>query len=126
MPTAHRQVTHNIVNVIFVGYRVTKYCGEHLVLVNELPEPDPVPVHQSTKLRRSIESKDEKDASESENVFSDLEGPVAEALIQNDQMFHNLKILKSSPSEIQGNGRSVPGEDTKSAKLNKGVFYSQV
>lgn len=98
-----------------------------MILVNELPEPDPDPilVHQSTNLKRSLKSKNEKEASKSEKVSSNL-GPVAEPLIQNDQMFHNLKILKSSPSEIQNHHHGVPGEDTKSAKLNKGVFYSQV
>lgn len=108
--------SHNIVIVIYVGYRITKYCGEHLVLVNELPEPDPV--HQSTNLKRTIKAKSEKKA--------DRGGPVAEALIQNDQMFHNLKILKSSPSEKDSNRQSAPDEDAKSAKLNQGVFYSQV
>lgn len=120
--------SHNIAIFNYVGYRVTKYCGEHLVLVNELPEPDPdpIPVHQSTKLKRSLRPKNEKESSESDNVSSDREGPVAEEIIQNDQMFHNLKILKSSPSEIQGNRQSVPDEVTKSAKLNKGNSYSQV
>lgn len=87
-----------------------------MVLVNELPEPDLVPLHQSTKIKRTLQSKNEKDR----------EGPLAEALLQNDKIFHNLKILKSSPSEIQNNRQSVPVEDAKSAKLNKEFFYSQV
>lgn len=120
--------SHIIAIVIYVGYRVTKFCGEHLILVNELPEPDPDPVlvHQSAKLKGSLKSKNEKEAFESEHVSSDLEGPVTEPLIQNDQMFHSLKILKSSPPEIQNHHHGVLGEDTKSAKLSKGVFYSQV
>lgn len=112
---------------IYLGYRVIKYCGEHLVLVNELPEPDPDPVsvHQSTKLTRSLKPNNEKDASKSGIFSSDRDVPVAETLVQNDQMFHNLKIFKSSSSEIQSDRHSVPDEDTKSAILNEGVF-SQV
>lgn len=58
-------------------------------------------------------------------------GPIAEALIQNEQMFHSLKILKPSPSEIEKERRKsmqtqTAEKDTNTASQRKGRIYSQV
>lgn len=75
-----------------LGYRVSKYCGEHLVVVNESPVPEP-----TYHFQRSLSSTD----NDINQNTADPDGPIAEALIQNDKMFHNLKILKPAPSDMQ-------------------------
>lgn len=114
-----------------IGYRLNKFCGEHLVVVNESPEPQPdYPTHQRSLPYFDSSSDIErysKDLHEANNV--DREGPVAEALIQNEQMFHHLKILKPSPSEMENERRKSvsAGEQLAIDKPTprKGV-YSQV
>lgn len=56
-------------------------------------------------------------------------GPIAEALIQNEQMFHSLKILKPSPSEMEKErhkSTQTDEKDTDTASKRKGRIYSQV
>lgn len=116
-----------------VGYRLNKFCGEHLIVVNESPEPEPAyPPHQ-----RSVPNAADSSNDIERHAHSDLfktnsivrDGPVAEALIQNEQMFHHLKILKPSPSETENERRKSAsnGEQLTLEKPNprKGI-YSQV
>lgn len=95
---------------------MNKYCGEHLIVVNESPVPEPT-YHSQRSL-----SNNGNDDTEKNDV--DSNGPVAEALIQNEQMFHHLKILKPSPSEMQNERIDSTGSSKKQA-MRKGV-YSQV
>lgn len=104
-----------------LGYRLNKFCGEHLKVKNESPEPEPeLSMHQ----QRSVSN--ENDIQSDDNGMQ-RDGPFAEALIQNELMFHHLKILKPSPSETENERRksaSMAGKLDKPAP-RKGV-YSQV
>lgn len=94
---------------------MNKYCGQHLIIANEIQptEPDSLPSpprsHSPTWDADNEPHKGE---------------PVAEALIQNEQSFHHLKILKSSieqPEQIP----YEPIRPTKQKNKNRRV-YSQV
>lgn len=106
-----------------LGYRLNKYCGEHLVVVNEIQEleqePDNVP-HQ-----RSLSNENDIERVPSGFREENNDGPIAEALIQNEQMFHHLKILKPSPSELENERRKSASTDENVDRPRKGV-YSQV
>lgn len=106
----------------FTGYRVNKFCGEHLIIANESPVPDPT--YHPTQQRSPSENDIEIDSSGNENK---LDGPVAEALIQNEQMFHQLKIWKPSPSELENERKKAAAVNNayKQPSIRKGV-YSQV
>lgn len=83
------------------------------MIVNESPEPDPI-----YKQRRSI--------SKNEQISSEVKEPIAEALVQNEPTFHQLKILKSSTSDKGNRERFIPAiNENKQSVINKGVF-SQV
>lgn len=107
------------------GYRLNKFCGEHLVVVNESPEPDPIPPPHQRSLSNDIEKKYSSLTREANLV--DRDGPIAEALIQNEQMFHHLKILKPSPSEMENERRKsvAASEQVEKPAPRKGI-YSQV
>lgn len=97
---------------------MNKYCGEHLIIVNESPVPDPT--YQPSPHQRSLpgEENDEENSIEQD-------GPIAEALIQSEQMLHHLKILKSSaPSESEYERRKAAAAAEKQSH-RKGI-YSQV
>lgn len=110
------------------GFRLNKYCGEHLVIANESPALDPTPpTHQLRSInnkRKSLTSNTLELADDDAEVFDE---PIAEALIQNEQTFHHLKILKSSPAE-DAYERQMAG--AAEAKLNRQSqrkkVYSQV
>lgn len=99
-----------------VGYRVSKYCGEHLVIVNESPVPE-----STYHSQRSLPS------TENDVEQADEDGPRAEALIQSDQMFHHLKILKPAPSEMQSEyQRPADNSDQMPYRKPRKGVYSQV
>lgn len=109
----------------FLGYRINKFCGEHLMIVNESPAPDPT--HYPSPKERSVpenasESYTEEDIVEDNG--SNENGPVASALLQNEQAFHHLKILKSSQSDLEYERKKVASVEAQE-KPNKKVF-SQV
>ncbi|XP_031624610.1 uncharacterized protein LOC116341594 isoform X2 [Contarinia nasturtii] len=119
---------YGIVHIKYIcmeSYRLNKFCGEHLVVVNESPEPEP-------EIGDSPEPRSLPNENEIERIPSGLqeengverEGPIAEALIQNEQMFHHLKILKPSPSEMENQRRKSTAEAQQIDKPRKGV-YSQ-
>lgn len=127
-----------IVSIIFwvffclfssVGYRLNKFCGEHLKVENESPEPESeLPsFHQ-----RSISHKNDIRRATNDDMVRNNNngGPIAEALIQNEQMFHSLKILKPSPSEMEKEHHKSAQTDEKdttdTASKRKGRIYSQV
>lgn len=94
---------------------MNKYCGQHLIIANEIQptEPDSLP---SPPRSHSPTYDADKEPPKGE--------PVAEALIQNEQSFHHLKILKSSieqPEQIP----YEPIRPTKQKNKNRRV-YSQV
>lgn len=97
--------------VSFTAYRVNKYCGQHLIVANEVQDvdSDPLPLPRA----RSTPDDDEERAE-----------PVAEALIQNDQNFHHLKILTSS-AERPVHVPYEPIKPTKQKNKNRRI-YSQV
>lgn len=121
---------------VTAGYRLNKYCGEHLIIANESPQLDPIlpPTHhqravpdkQKTALTsNTLELSDGNEADDgAAEVFDE---PVAEALIQNEQAFHHLKILKSSPVDDAYEREIIAAAK---AKLNrqqpKKKVYSQV
>lgn len=96
------------------------------MVVNESPEPEPEIV--DAPAQRSVPNENEVEripsALKEENGI-EREGPFAEALIQNEQMFHHLKILKPSPSEMENQRRKSLAEVEQLEKPRKGV-YSQV
>lgn len=102
--------------LFLLGYRLNKYCGQHLRIENESPDPEPeFPLYQ-----RSVPSNNDIQRSE-------RNGPIAEALIQNEQMFHSLKILKPSPSETENERRkSALIEDKHDKAATRKGIYSQV
>lgn len=113
-----------------VGYRLNKFCGEHLIVVNESPEPEleypPTPHHRSLPEENDIDRGGLRD----ENGI-ERNGPVAEALIQNEQMFHHLKILKPSPSEMENERRKSASQAEKidkpaTTRARARKVYSQV
>lgn len=106
-----------------LGYRLNKFCGEHLVVVNETPELDPEP--DDMQHQRSLSNENDIERIPSGLHDENRDGPIAEALIQNEQMFHSLKILKPSPSEMENERRKSPSAAEKQDKPRKGV-YSQV
>lgn len=110
-----------------LGYRLNKFCGEHLVVVNESPEAEPEYAVAEQK-QRYVPNENYVEhipnGLREENGI-DSNGPVAEALIQNEQMFHSLKILKPSPSEMENQRRKSIADVEKYEKPRKGV-YSQV
>lgn len=100
---------------------MNKYCGEHLIIVNESPLPDPP--YPLSPNQRSLPH----NTNDEENSI-EQDGPIAEALIQSDQMLHHLKILKSSPSETEYERRKTAAEIEQikqNSEKRKGV-YSQV
>lgn len=107
---------------------MNKFCGEHLKIENESPEPEPeLPLfHQrSISSHKNDVRRDTNDMEQRNNNG----GPIAEALIQNEQMFHSLKILKASPSEINKERQKFPiprERDNDTASKRKGRIYSQV
>lgn len=106
-----------------LGYRLNKYCGEHLIVVNESPEPELI----SPTQQRSVpdENNTGSGALRDDNSV-ERDGPVAEALIQNEQMFHHLKILKPSPSELENEQRQSISQFEKLEKKSPRKVYSQV
>lgn len=81
----------------------------------------PEPTYQ---LQRSLSSTD----NDFDQNNADPDGPIAEALIQNDKMFHNLKILKPAQSDILQSENHNPIDDIDQMTYRqprKGV-YSQV
>lgn len=95
---------------------MNKFCGEHLKVTNESPEPElELSLHQRSVPKENDGSRVRRN------------GPIAEALIQNEQMFHSLKILKPSPSDKENERRKSAAMAEKLEKTNnkKGV-YSQV
>lgn len=115
-----------------IGYRLNKFCGEHLKVENESPEPEPeLPSFHQRSISHKNNVRRAADDMERNNNNNDDNGPIAEALIQNEQMFHSLKILKPSPSEIEKERRKsiqtlAAEKDTDTASQRKGRIYSQV
>lgn len=103
-----------------LGYRLNKFCGEHLKLTNESPDPEP----ELSLQQRSVSNGDDI---QSDDNSMQRDAPIAEALIQNEQMFHHLKILKPSPSETEGERRkaAIMAKKIDQPATWKGV-YSQV
>lgn len=99
---------------------MNKFCGEHLKVTNESPEPElELSLHQ-----RSVTNENDM---QNDDVGAHRNGPIAEALIQNEQMFHHLKILKPSPSEMENERRKSAAMEAKLEKTaNKKGVYSQV
>lgn len=107
---------------------MNKFCGEHLIVVNETPEPA-LEYPPSTQQRSLSDENDiDKLSSSLREDDNDIErnGPVAEALIQNEQMFHHLKILKPSPSEMENERRKSASQAEKLEKQPARKVYSQV
>lgn len=91
--------------------------------MNESPELELEP-----ELIDSPKQRSSSNENEIERIPSGLQtenGPIAEALIQNEQMFHHLKILKPSPSEMENQRRKSISDAENLDKPRKGV-YSQV
>lgn len=99
---------------------MNKFCGEHLKVTNESPEPElELSLHQ-----RSVTNENDM---QNDDGGAHRNGPIAEALIQNEQMFHHLKILKPSPSEMENERRKSAAMEAKLEKTaNKKGVYSQV
>lgn len=96
-------------------------------LENESPEPEPeLPLFQ----QRPVSNKNDIRRDTNDMERKSRGGPIAEALIQNEQMFHSLKILKPSPSEIQKERRKpmpmTEKDPTDTSSKRKGKVYSQV
>lgn len=111
-----------------VGYRLNKFCGEHLIVVNESPEPAleyPSPTQQRSLPDENDIERMSSSLREEDNGI-ERNGPVAEALIQNEQMFHHLKILKPSPSETENERRKSASQAEKLEKQSVRKVYSQV
>lgn len=118
-----------------IGYRLNKFCGEHLKVENESPEPEPeLPTfrQRSNSHKNDVRrATNDMERNNSNNNNNNDNGPIAEALIQNEQSFHSLKILKPSPSEIEKERRKsmqtqAAEKDTDTASQRKGRIYSQV
>lgn len=78
---------------------------------------------QTYHSQRSLPSTD----NDVEQTDEDPNGPIAEALIQSDQMFHHLKILKPAPSEMQSeNHRPADNFDEMAYRKPRKGVYSQV
>lgn len=108
---------------------MNKFCGEHLKVENESPEPQPeLPsIHQQSNSRL----KNNVRRATNDIMWNDNNlGPITKALIQNEQMFHSLKILKPSPSEMEKERRkpmqATEKDPTDTASKRKGKVYSQV
>lgn len=106
---------------------------------NESPDPEPeLPSfhrrsisHKNVIRRATKDVERNNDNNHSNNNGGGDGGPIAEALIQNEQMFHSLKILKPSPSEIEKESHKsmqtqTAEKDTNTASQRKGRIYSQV
>lgn len=112
---------------------MNKFCGEHLKVENESPEPEPVlpSFHQRSISHKNDVRRATNDMERNNYNDDDDNGPIAEALIH-DQMFHSLKILKPSPSEIEkehhkSTQTQTEEKDTGSASSQrKGRIYSKV
>lgn len=94
-----------------------------MVVVNEVPELEPEP--DDVPHQRSLSNENDIERVPSGLREESNDGPIAEALIQNEQMFHHLKILKPSPSELENERRKSASAAEKMDKPRKGV-YSQV
>lgn len=110
------------------GLRLNKYCGEHLIIANESPVSDPTPpTHQLRSVRdkeKSLTSNTLELADDDSEVF---DHPIAEALIQNEQTFHHLKILKSSPQDEAYERQLAAAAEAKMDRQNpRKKVYSQV
>lgn len=110
------------------GFRLNKYCGEHLIIANESPISDPTPpTHQLRSVRdkkKSLTSNTLELADDDAEVF---DHPIAEALIQNEQTFHHLKILKSSPQDEAYERQLAAAAEAKMDRQNpRKKVYSQV
>ncbi|XP_055298698.1 uncharacterized protein LOC129566635 isoform X2 [Sitodiplosis mosellana] len=117
---------YGIVHIKYIcmeRYRLNKFCGEHLVVVNEVPELEPEEPDDMPQ-QRSLPNENDVERVPSGLREENRDGPIAEALIQNEQMFHHLKILKPSPSEIENERRKSALVTEKIDKPRKGV-YSQ-
>lgn len=81
----------------------------------------PEPTYQSP---RSLSPSADNDIEPSNN---DPNGPIAEALIQSDQSFHSLKILKPAPSEMQNEQHKTKEDaDQMSYRQPRRGVFSQV
>lgn len=107
---------------------MNKYCGQHLIIANEIQE-ESEPAFPTHRTRSTLHRYDDADNSGSDEDASDGKGePVAEALIQNDQQFHHLKILKSAGDEqtpIEPPIKPTKSKNTNANSKNRRV-YSQV
>lgn len=109
---------------------MNKFCGEHLKVENESPDPQPeLPSFHQQSISRS--KNNVRRAVNDMEHNNDNVSPIAEPLIQNEQMFHSLKILKPSPSETEKERRksmqmTAENDSTDTALKRKGKVYSQV
>lgn len=101
-----------------------------MVVANESPEPDPelLPYQRSVFKPHDIsgDSSSLHDDGYGDDKGNERDGPIAEALIQNEQMFHHLKILKPSPSETENQRRKSAQMADKLEKQPPRKVYSQV
>lgn len=107
-----------------LGYRLNKFCGEHLVVVNEVAELEPEETDDMPQ-QRSLPYENDVERVPIGLREENPGEPIAEALIQNEQMFHHLKILKPSPSEIENERKTALAAEKVNKPPRKGV-YSQV
>lgn len=105
-----------------------------MVVANESPEPDPELLpYQRSVYKPNDNSRDSSSLHDDsygigngdENGI-ERNGPIAEALIQNEQMFHHLKILKPSPSETENQRRKSALVPDQLEKQPPRKVYSQV
>lgn len=99
-----------------------------MVVTNESPKPEPEPEYNDSEQQRSSPIANDIEQipnglQEENNIERDE--PIAEALIQNEKMFHHLKILKPSPSELE-NERRISNSDAKKINNPRKGVYSQV
>lgn len=116
---------YNVCVCFPLGYRLNKFCGEHLIVVNETPEPEPILPTQQRSLTDDNNFEHGSSRLDEENSV-ERDGPIAEALIQNEQMFHHLKILKPSPTELENERRKSISQSEKLEKPSPRKVYSQV
>lgn len=97
---------------------MNKYCGEHLIVANEIPTSEPsIQTHRTRSTLQLPHPEDDY----SENELGQDE-PVAEALIQNDQILHHVKIIKSSPSDTADASQDVNNDLEKENRKRQRVF----
>lgn len=114
-------LSYFILRAVFPAYRLNKYCGQHLIIANELQESDPSPAFPTHRTRSTLH----RFETDGDDAAAEEKGePVAEALIQNDQQFHHLKILKSSDEHAEHVEPIKPIKQKNFAKNRR--VYSQV